>query len=40
MHTTEFEDTDPELSRVAWDLAVSLAGECELAPSETIEVLE
>lgn len=36
----EFEDIDPEESRVAWDLAVAIAGEYGLAPSEAVRLLE
>ena len=32
----EFEDIDLEVSRVAWDLAVAIADEYGLAPSETV----
>ena len=36
----ELEDIDPEVSRVAWDLAVAIAGEYGLALSEAIRLLE
>ena len=36
----EFKDIDPEASRVAWDLAVAIAGEYGLVPSEAVQLLE
>lgn len=36
----EFEDIDPGVSRIAWDLAVAIAGEYGLVPSEVVRLLE
>ena len=36
----EFEDIDPEVSRVAWDPAVAIAGEYGYTPSEVVRLLE
>ena len=36
----EFEDVEPEVSRVAWDLAVAIAGEYGYTPSEGVRLLE
>lgn len=36
----QFRNADPELSRIAWNLAVATAGEYGLTPSDVVRLLE